>query len=158
LPCVAHVHFDADGAQHVMLKAAGFHVAIVVSGPLVTLGPVRMHFSAGGISSLDTHIDVLGAIAHVLLQRKLTIAPDRTAISDCIHLRNAMIAIDGERAGATRREIATVIYGAKEVASKWSKDDGRMKAVIKRDVLRGRRLVAGGWRNMVAGGTFSAIA
>lgn len=69
-----------------------------------------------------------------------------------MHYRNAIIAIDGERAGATRREIASVIYGHDDVDSEWGQSD-RLKAMVKRDVQRGRRLLAGGWRDLVAGRT-----
>jgi hypothetical protein len=153
-----HVHFRADGTQIVVVKSPAAHVTLVVQGHLVTVGGVCLTFAATTLSGIDQHLHALGAFAHIVLKRRLSEPPDRPGEAGRIHLRDAIIANDGERSGATRREIATVIYGAEEVANRWSNDDEKLKAVIKRDVLRGRRLIAGGWRDMVAGGTFRAVA
>ena len=122
------------------------------------MAPVRLQFTSHGMTRLGQHIDALGALAHLLLDRRLAMPADRPGEVDRIKLRDAIIALDGERSGATRREIATVIYGAKRVAEEWSDPNGRLKAVIKRDLLRGRRMIAGGYRNLVAGGTFAIAA
>jgi hypothetical protein len=158
LKFAVHVHFSAEGIQNVVLKSPSFHIALIVNGPLVTMGPLRLHFATTTIASLHAHLDGLSALAHMLLQRRFVGAMDRPADLDRIHLRNAIIANDGERAGASRREIAAVIHGSEIVASEWNDPRGRLKAVIKRDILRGRRLVGGGWREMVARGTFRAMA
>lgn len=158
LPFAVHVHFDANGHQYVVLKSATHHVACLISGALVTAGAVRAHFTARSVAILSASLGDLGIFVHAVLGQRPLVAADLPGPVDRVHLRDAIIAIDGERAGATRREIATVIYGAEKVADEWSSDHGRMKAVIKRDVLRGRRLVAGGWRTMVAGRTFRAEA
>lgn len=158
IPFHAHIHIDAHGSQHVILKSSVLHVALVVSGPLITMAPVRLQFASHGMARLGPHIDALGALAHLLLGRRLATAADRPGEVDRIKLRDAIIALDGERSGATRREIASVIYGAERVAEEWTHPDGRLKAVIKRDVLRGRRMVAGGYRLLVAGGTFAVAA
>lgn len=158
IPFNAHVHIDAHGRQHVILKSSVLHVVLLVSGPLITMAPVRLQFASHGMARLGPHIDALGALAHLLLGRRLAIPADRPGDVDRIKLRDAIIALDGERAGATRRDIATVIHGAGRVAEEWSHPNGRLKAVIKRDVLRGRRMLAGGYRNLVAGGTFAVAA
>ena len=158
IPFNAHVHIDVHGSQHLILKASTFHVVLVISGPLITMAPVRLQFASHGVARLGLHIDALGALAHLLIGRRLAIPADRPGEVDRIKLRDAIIALDGERSGATRREIASVIYGAERVAEEWSHPNGRLKAVIKRDVLRGRRMVAGGYRRLVAGGTFAVSA
>ncbi len=153
LPFTVHVHFDADGTQHVVLEAPSFHVALVVTGSLVSMGPVRLQFASAGVCALDGHLDALGALAHVLLGRRIYRAADRPGDVDRSNLRDAIIALDGERAGASRREIATVIFGAERVAEEWREPNGAMKAVIKRNLLRGRRYVAGGYRAFIGGGS-----
>jgi hypothetical protein len=139
IPFNAHVHIDAHGSQHVILKSPE-----LVSGPLITLAPVRLRFASHGVARLGPHIDALGALAHLLLGRRLAIPADRPGEVDRIKLRDAIIALDGERSGATRREIAAVIYGAERVAEEWSHPNGRLKAVLK--------------RQLVAGGTFAVAA
>lgn len=158
IPFNTHVHIDAHGRQHVILKSSVLHVVLVVSGPLITMAPVRLQFASHGMTRLGQHIDALGALAHLLLDRRLAMPADRPGEVDRIKLRDAIIALDGERAGVTRREIATVIYGAERVTEEWAHPDGRLKAVIKRDVLRGRRMVTGGYCNLVAGGTLAVAA
>jgi hypothetical protein len=158
IPFNTHVHIDAHGRQHVILKSSVLHVVLIVSGPLVTMSPVRLRFASHGMARLGQHIDALGALAHLVLERRLTIPADRPGEVDRIKLRDAIIALDGERCGATRRKIASVIYGAERTAEEWNHPNGRLKAVIKRDVLRGRRMVAGGYRQLVAGGTFVVAA
>lgn len=158
IPLNAHFHIDALGSQHLILKSPVFHVVLLVSGPLITMAPVRLQFASHGIAHLGPHIDALGALAHLLLGRRLAIPFDRPGEVDRIKLRDAIIALDGERSGATRREIAIVIYGAERVAEEWGDPNGRLKAVIKRDLLRGRRMIAGGYRQLVAGGTFAVAA
>jgi hypothetical protein len=158
IPFNAHIHIDGHGSQHVVLKSSVLHVVLIVSGPLITMAPVRLQFTSHGLTQLGHHIDALGALAHLLLGRRLAIPADRPGEVDRIKLRDAVIALDGEYAGATRREIAAVIYGSERVAEEWSDPNGRLKAVIKRDLLRGRRMVAGGYRQLVAGGTFAVAA
>lgn len=146
----AHVHFDAAERQIVVLESDTYQITLIVEGLLVTLGSVQLLFSSAGIHRLERHIATLQVLTHVLHKSKLAGPLMRPGPIDAVHYRNAIIAIDGELAGASRREIAAVIYGA-EVAQEWSNSD-RLKAMVKRDVRRGRRLLAGGWRELVAGG------
>jgi hypothetical protein len=152
LPVRAHVHFDSSGRQLVVLDSDTYQITLIVAGALVTHGDVRLRFSSAGILSLERHVAALQVLLHVLQKRKLAGPPLRPGPVDAMHYRNAIIAIDGELAGASRREIARVIYGDIEVAKEWTQSD-RLKAMVKRDVRRGRRLLAGGWRDLVAGGT-----
>lgn len=148
----AHIHFDATGHQIIVLQCETYQITLIVEGALVTLGDIRLQFSATAIHSLERHSAALKALLHVLNQHKLSGPSLRPGPADAMHYRNAIIAIDGERAGATRREIASAIYGRDDVDNEWSHSD-RLKAMVKRDVQRGRRLLAGGWRDLVAGGT-----
>lgn len=125
-----------------------------VVGSLITAGPVRLRFSFESISKISPNLSSLGALADILDICKLSEPPDRPGAADRINLRDAIIALDGERAGVTRREIANIIYGADYVATRWTSDDGKLKAIIRRDLLRGKRFVQGEWRRLIAGGTF----
>lgn len=148
----AHVHFDAVGRQLVLLQSDTHQITVIVEGRLVTLGSVRLHFASSTLHRLERYVDALQTLLHVLHLRKLAGPPLRPGPVDALRYRNAIIAIDGERAGASRREIAAVIYGDAQVAHEWNRSD-RLKAMVKRDVRRGRRLLAGGWRDLIAGGS-----
>ena len=63
--------------------------------------------------------------------------------------RTALIGLDGKRAGATRREIARVIYGDTAVAAQWSDPSETMKDRVKRSIKRGERLMNGGYRALL---------
>ena len=156
LSLTAHLHLDALGRQHLILKGANSHVVLLISGPLVSIGSVHIRLVVDGLRHFDHDISSLLAFSHLLHGTSRSAVLDRPGPVERAKLRDALIALDGEHAGATRREIATVIYGADRVTDEWNEPNGRLKAVIKRDVLRGRRLVAGGYRQLVAGGTNSA--
>lgn len=69
--------------------------------------------------------------------------PARNALT---HLRSLQ-ALDGERSGASHREIAAVLFGAAAVAHRWS-SDGELRAQVRHLVRRSHRLVAGGYRRL----------
>ena len=62
------------------------------------------------------------------------------------NLRDALITLDGRRAGASYREIATVLYGAKTVAEDWHKG---LKERMHRHFKRGAKLSDGGYRDFL---------
>lgn len=57
-------------------------------------------------------------------------------------------ALDGQNAGASQREIASAIFGAKLVAKDWT-PDSELRARIRYFLRRGRSLVNGGYRRLV---------
>jgi len=158
LPLNVHLHIDALERQHLIIKSANAHVVLLISGPLVSAGPVHIRIILEGLRHLDRDIASLSAFAQLVHGVSRRTVHGRPGPVEAIKLRDALIALDGERAGASRREIATVIYGAERVAEEWNEPSGRLKAVIKRDALRGRRIVAGGYLKLVAGGTNRARA
>jgi hypothetical protein len=90
-----------------------------------------------GLTRLTPRLEALSSISH-LIQGTGHRAPVRQpGTVDRQKLRDAVIALDGTKAGATRREIATVIYGTERVRREWDEPTGRLKAVIKRYVQRG---------------------
>lgn len=149
-----HVHIDIGKRQIVTLENKSCRVTLIVDGAPMTTRPVALHIERSSISALADHIQRVNELAHLLIAKKY-LGPFRgPGPSDAKHLRNALIAHDGEIAGASRREIASALYGSDVVNSDWSEPSGRLKAIVKRDVLRGRRLVSSGWRNLITAGTF----
>lgn len=63
--------------------------------------------------------------------------------------RNALIALDGHAAGASHREIATVIFGAKDTAQSWRTTGKSLKFQVIRARERGEALINGGYRNLL---------
>lgn len=153
-PSRVHVHFDGCGKQIVTIERDACRVTLIVAGALVTLGPVHLQIGWLRLSDLAGSVYHLNALAHLLMAQKYFGPLRRPGPVDARHLRNALLAYDGEHAGATRRKIASVIYGEDAVVEDWSEPSGRLKAMVKRDVLRGRRLVSSGWRDLITAGTY----
>jgi len=59
-------------------------------------------------------------------------------------------ALDGEAAGASHREIAAAIFGADDVARRWS-PDSELRAQVRYLLRRGRGFVNGQYRALLAG-------
>ena len=151
------MHFDGSGRQIVTLDDKICRVTVIVHGALVTFRHVHLQIGCISLSDLPAHVSRLNALAHVLGSQRYYGPIRRPATVDARHLCNAIIALDGEHAGATRRQIASIIYGVSVVSDEWAEPSGRLKAMVKRDVLRGRRLQAGGWRELVTAGSFKAF-
>ncbi|MEQ1648932.1 MAG: DUF2285 domain-containing protein [Hyphomicrobiaceae bacterium] len=153
-----HIHFDGHGRQIVTIENENYRATLIIGGAVLTLGAVHLRIGHISISELAGHVSRINGLAHLLINQRFMGPQRRPSPGDAKHLRNAIIALDGEQVGVSRREIATVIYGHKTVVGEWSEPSGRLKAMVKRDVLRGRRLVEGGWRDLITAGTFKAEA
>lgn len=150
LPANSHLCIDAVGVQHYIFKTSTKRVGLRVDGSLATLAPVRLTFSTVGVNGVKKAVGEFALLAGILF-------PDSGKASQKfksqpvtrIELRDALIALDGLAAGATRREIARVIYGDAAVSAEWSDPSERMKDRVKRSIKRGLRLVNGGYRTLL---------
>lgn len=150
LPANAHLCIDAVGGQHFIFKTDTKRIGLHVNGAMATLGPVRLTFSTVGMSGVSKAIDEFTLLTEILFPDPGKAAPkakSRPVIR--IELRDALIALDGKCAGATRREIARVIYGDAAVAAQWSDPSETMKDRVKRSIKRGERLMNGGYRALL---------
>lgn len=60
-------------------------------------------------------------------------------------LKTILLALDGALAGATQREIATVLVGAERVATDWEHPGQHLRDRVRRAIRRGRALMNGGY-------------
>jgi hypothetical protein len=60
-----------------------------------------------------------------------------------------LIALDGDLAGASYREIAVKIYGERIVAQSWSSTSRYLKDRIRRLVINGHKLMNGRYLNLL---------
>ena len=74
------------------------------------------------------------------------IRPDRVALA---HMRSLQ-ALDGVLAGASQREIASVIFGSSRVHESWCAD-GDLRAQTRHLIRRGRAFMNGGFARLVTG-------
>lgn len=142
---------DATGTQRAILMKNQARLCVRLRGALAAVGPVRLIFTTIGIAGATTAATDFAVLRDVLRQDAGKI---RTAVARWsttrLELRDALIAIDGERSGAKRREIANVIFGKPRVDADWSHPNRVLKDRIKRSIRRGRRLLAGAYRKLLS--------
>jgi hypothetical protein len=142
---VAHILIDTLGRQHVIVRCGAAYMHLVISGSAVVIGPV--------ILGADVEErDAVGIVADRLarLERLLSSQPDNVPArwtAETLRLRDGLIALDGEPAGATLPEIGAVIYGRERIERDWPGKGLRQR--LRRDQLRGLALCSGGYRRLL---------
>ena len=118
LPANTHLCIDAVGGQHFIFKTDTKRIGLHVDGALATLGPVRLTFATVSMIGVSKAIDEFALLTEILFPDPGMAAPKaKSRPVTRIELRDALVALDGKCAGATRREIARVIYGDAAVAA-----------------------------------------
>ncbi len=148
LPALQHILIDADARQHLVLRAHGVILQIVVDGADVIRGPVILDFNVHSQLRRSGH-------QLIMMDRFLSgTAPRSPAIpawtSQARKLRDAIIALDGRAAGASHRDVAIVIYGRAKVESEWR--PAGLRDLVRRDLDRGLKLAMGGYRDLLRQG------
>ena len=120
---------------------------LVVSGCDAVVGPVAVALSLCSIREIGAARSELAALQNILSwSNHLPRAPPHwTARTK--RLRDALIALDWRRAGASVRQIAVVIYGRERVKREWP--DKGLKQQLRRDFQRGEALCNGGYRGLL---------
>jgi hypothetical protein len=128
--------------ENVILSDSDNALTLRLHGSRVSVGPVGTIFLVGGIpdpSRLATHFTTLATL--------LRSPHSRTRRSrDRLLFRDALVALDGRRAGASHRDIAEVIFGTKRVREDWSSRGGWLKERMRRALAKGEELRDGGYR------------
>lgn len=144
---VEHILLDTLGRQHMILRAGSATLQLTFTGALVTVSPVTFNI-------LVRNIDDLAAISRCLSKLQSLVSPSRPLGNALPHwtvrtrkLRDALIALDGRRAGATNRQIAAAIYGHDWVEQDWP--NAGLQDRLRRDLQRGFTLSGGGYRNLL---------
>ena len=149
-PGLEHILIDADGLQHVVLRAHGVVLQLVIEGADLTSGPVGITFFSEGRHTVRRSGEQMIMLDRVLSGR----GPTPPALSRCtsttLRLRNVIIALDGHAVGATHREVATVIHGQEKIDREW--EAGFLKDQVRRSLRRGLELSRGGYRDLLRQG------
>jgi hypothetical protein len=139
LSCIRHVVIEPDEAQRLLVHTTDKSVAIVLRGEAIISTPVNVRFHVDGMAESATAGAVLMRLA-----KMLTVAP-RYAVQSVRRnlLRNAMMALDGRRAGASYRDIANVAFGHDRASSAWNSPSRAMKDQMVRALAKGEMLANG---------------
>ena len=146
LPSLEHVLVDVTGRQHVALRANQASIQLTIEGADLTARPVAITFLVPGFDAVAKARDQLDLLDRVLSPNRApsSVLPRWTTRTR--NLRDALITLDGRRAGASHREIAILIYGAEAVAADWGVG---LRQRMQRHYSRGAALAAGGYRDFL---------
>jgi hypothetical protein len=147
LKSAVHLLIDDRKRNHLLLVCGPLALQLLIEGADLLSEPVRLNFIIRGVAKISASIDKLAVL------RKL-LAPDcRRRLEPngwsarTLRLRNALVALDGHAAGASYRDVATVIFGKDRVASDWP--DPALKDRVRRSLSRGEAYVNGGYRTLM---------
>jgi hypothetical protein len=144
---VEHVLFDAAGRQHAVLRSGTRSVQLVITGDNAIIAPVALSIVLRQRHDIGRIVKELAGLKVLLSAKpsKAGVPPPWTA--ETMRLRDALIALDGDRAGATLREIAIVIYGRERIERDWPGTG--LERRLRRDLHRGRALCTAGYRDLI---------
>lgn len=146
IPSVQHILIDAGSLQHVVLRGNRAAIQLTITGADITARPVALTILVPGIAAIGRACDQLVTLRRILSPAQSRFPADAAWTTRTQNLRDALITFDGRRAGASHREIATFIYGARKVAEDW---DAGLRERIQRHYNRAAALVAGGYRDFL---------
>jgi hypothetical protein len=147
LPGAVHLLIDDRKRSHLLLTYASLALQLLIEGADLLQGPVSLTFITRGIAELGSAIDKLSALRRILTgSSQIRHAPGRWS-TQSLRLRDALIALDGHAAGASYREIATVIFGKERIARDWP--DPSLKDRVRRSLRRGQAYANDGYRTLI---------
>jgi hypothetical protein len=146
LPSLEHILIDVTGRQHVVLRANQASIQLTIEGVDLTVGPVAITFLVSGFDAAAKARDQLDLLDRILSPNRApsSVLPRWTTRTR--NLRDALITLDGRRAGASHKEIAILIYSAEDVAADWGVG---LRQRMQRHYSRGAALAAGGYRDFL---------
>ena len=150
---VTHIT-DAAGREFLLLRKNG-HVIQVRSIGISFLGlePVRINLTIPDLESYKRRVKLQEAALQVLGEDEIEPAPQWTKTTQI--LRNGLVALDALDAGLTRRDIATMLYGAERVDAEW--DGPSLKHSVRYLVQKAAALRDGGYMMELLGGDMGPV-
>jgi hypothetical protein len=118
LPGLEHILIDSRNRQHVVLRANGAALQLMIEGADVTVGPVAVTFLVPGLGAIGRASQHLATLRRILAPASQGPAVPRWT-GTTRKLRDALVAVDGRAAGASYREIAVVLHDVEYVDRNW---------------------------------------
>lgn len=145
LSTVRRILIDASGTEHIVLQSAWHTITLRNHGVSVVDAPANLTFLIDGLAGVATAPRLL-RLARSLLDPTLNTKLRHECPAPWYRkLNEALMALDGYEAGASQREIATVLYGRSITEAAWRNGDFSFKQRVHRAVAKGRALSAGGY-------------
>jgi len=148
-PAMVEILTDENGKELVLLADGPRQVQLEVLAGTLRAGPVRLHCHVVGFSKMS---DVAQTLVRLDAFRRLgrfpkaLFPPDRQVGKWIKSLR----AHDGAVAGASQRDIATVVFGPDLVKDQWNGRSDFLRARVQRLLKYARRMIDGGYRQLLS--------
>jgi len=140
---------DVTGGRHqIVFKSRRQSLVIDVTGTVTFDAPARITFLTHGSNGAACAPRAFAAFNACLSPESKAKYPKRSATT-LVRRRNALIALDGDAAGANYREISMVMFGVKDTTESWSSLKNPCKDQVRRALQRGQALIAGGYRKLL---------
>jgi hypothetical protein len=137
---------DADGRQQVVVRSLPQVLLLTLTGACALDCALRITFLNHGLDGSARASQAFKELAACISSRAPRRPPTWTPRS--LSKRNTLIAIDGDAAGATYREIARVIFSARYTDAAWRKNQS-LKDGVRHALQRGHTMMDGGYRRLL---------
>jgi hypothetical protein len=149
LTTARRILIDPSGTEHIVLQSQRHTITLRSQGMSVIDAPVNLSFLIHGLSSIATAPRLL-RLARSLLDPNSDAKLQQPGPAPWYpKLREALLALDGDLAGATQREIAAVLYGQHIADEAWRCGNFSLKQRVRRAIAKGRALSAGGYVDLL---------
>jgi hypothetical protein len=147
LPNVEHILLDSAGRQYVILRSRLMCLQLIITGSDGIIAPTILALRLHRRDDIELVSEALATLDSLLSAPAGLVSTPPGWTAETERLRNALIALDCDRAGLTLRETAVVIYGRQRVDRDWPGKGLRDR--MRRSRQRGLALCNGGYRDLL---------
>ena len=141
---VEHILVDAEGRQHLLLRANARVLQIEITGSDVLSGHVSLTISPRRIEWLGPAATQMSDLHRILSGAPV---PAQSWTARTLNRRDSFIVFDCLMAGGKERDAGTIIHGAAVVAQDWRQ--GSLRQRVRRDRQRAEHFVSEGYRDLL---------
>jgi hypothetical protein len=141
---------DPDGKEHVVLSDGRHHVRLdILQGSIERGEPVFLEYRLEGIASARPSLLSLRRFLDLCRTGRFS-GPLFRADRRLPRMIQLLQVHDALRAGATQRDIAIELFGAKRVETEWAGRSDSLRSRVRRLVRDARAMAGGGYRVLLA--------
>ncbi|HLG90344.1 MAG TPA: DUF2285 domain-containing protein [Alphaproteobacteria bacterium] len=138
----------ADGCEHVLLGDGLHRIQLEVRRGSLLDGPVRLSYELAGCDGIEPK---LTALHRLLALQRLGHCPSSLypPVQRAQRWRMALQALDASHAGASHREIASILWGDDVARTEWRSRSDYLRSRVRRTIHLGESMVKGGYLHLL---------
>jgi hypothetical protein len=144
LKAARHVIFTSPLDAVVLLRDSNRAVSVQMQGSRPVANPITVIFQTHGLPDPSDVRAEFAALKAVVRSRGSRVHRTREREA----LRDALVALDANCAGASHRETAEILVGPARARAEWGANSA-LKLRARRALAKGERLRDGGWRQLL---------